>query len=134
LAKLSEIEGIGAGFAQKLKDVGIDTVGELLAMGAGAKDRADLAQATGISPRLILEWVNLADLSRINGIGDQYADLLEAAGVDSVTELATRNAESLHLKLTEINQEKRLVRQVPGIAQVTTWVEEAKKLPRVVTH
>jgi predicted flap endonuclease-1-like 5' DNA nuclease len=134
LAKLSEIEGIGAGFAQKLKDVGIDTVEELLTKGAAAKDRADLAQATGISPKLILEWVNLADLFRLKGVGEEYADLLEEAGVDSVPELATRNAENLHLKLAEVNREKKLVRQVPGAAQVSAWVEEAKKLPRVVTH
>ena len=95
MAKLVDIEGIGAASAAKLKDAGVDTVEELLLKGAKPKGREDLATATGISGKLILEWVNLADLMRINGVGEEYADLLEEAGVDTVKELATRNAGNL---------------------------------------
>jgi predicted flap endonuclease-1-like 5' DNA nuclease len=134
MARLAEIEGIGPSYAQKLKDSGIDTIEELLAKGASAKGRATLAEQTGISPKLILEWVNLADLFRIKGIGEEFSDLLEEAGVDSVPELATRVPQNLHQKLVEINDQKKLVRQLPSAAQVSDWIEQAKKLPRVVTH
>ena len=94
----------------------------------------EIAEKTGISATLILEWVNLTDLCRVKGIGEEYADLLEEAGVDTVPELAQRNAENLHQKLVEINDEKELVRRVPTSDQVKDWVEQAKQLPRVVTY
>ena len=134
MAKLVDIEGIGAASAAKLKDAGVDTVEELLLKGAKPKGREDLANATGISGKLILEWVNLADLMRINGVGEEYADLLEEAGVDTVKELATRNAGNLAEKMAEINEQKKLVRQVPSSVTVTKWVEEAKTLPPVVEY
>ena len=134
LAKLVDIEGIGAASAAKLKDAGVDTGEELLLKGAKPKGREDLANATGISGKLILEWVNLADLMRINGVGEEYADLLEEAGVDTVKELATRNAGNLAEKMAEINEQKKLVRQVPSSVTVTKWVEEAKTLPPVVEY
>ena len=134
MAKLVDIEGIGAASAAKLKDAGVDTVEELLLTGAKPKGREDLANATGISGKLILEWVNLADLMRINGVGEEYADLLEEAGVDTVKELATRNAGNLAEKMVEINEQKKLVRQVPSSVTVTKWVEEAKTLPPVVEY
>jgi len=134
MAKIIDVEGIGKVYAEKLKEAGLSTVEALLKMGASPQGRKEIEEKTGISHKLILEWVNLADLFRIQGIGEEYSDLLEEAGVDTVVELAQRNAENLHQKLVEINQQKKLVRQVPGLSQVTKWVEQAKILPRVVTY
>jgi predicted flap endonuclease-1-like 5' DNA nuclease len=106
----------------------------LLEKGAMPQGRQELAEATGISDKLILEWVNLADLMRIKGIGEEYSDLLEEAGVDTVPELAQRNAENLYEKLKEVNAEKRLVRQLPGLNQVRSWVDQAKSLPRAISY
>ena len=102
-------------------------------MGASPKGRKDLADKAGISGDLILKWVNRADLYRVKGIGQEYSDLLEAAGVDTVVELAQRKAENLYAKLVEVNTAKKLVRQLPTQAQVSAWVDFAKKLPRAVT-
>jgi predicted flap endonuclease-1-like 5' DNA nuclease len=134
MTKIIDVEGIGKVYAQKLKEAGLSTVASLLKKGASPKGRKEIEEKTGISHKMILEWVNLADLFRIKGIGEEYSDLLEEAGVDTVVELAQRNAENLHQKLVEINLQKKLVRQVPGLSQVTKWVEQAKKLPRVVTY
>ena len=134
MAKIIDVEGIGKVYAEKLKEAGLSTVEALLKMGASPQSRKEIEEKTGISHKLILEWVNLADLFRIQGIGEEYSDLLEEAGVDTVVELAQRNAENLHQNLVEINQQKKLVRQVPGLSQVTKWVEQAKILPRVVTY
>jgi predicted flap endonuclease-1-like 5' DNA nuclease len=134
MTKIIDVEGIGKVYAEKLKEAGLSTVEALLKKGASPQGRKEIEEKTGISHKLILEWVNLADLFRIKGIGEEYSDLLEEAGVDTVVELAQRNAENLYQKLVEINQQKKLVRQVPGLSQVTKWVEQAKKLPRVVTY
>ncbi len=134
MAPIKKIEGIGDVYAQKLKQLGIHTVEALLERGATRRGREEIAEKTGISPALILEWVNHADLFRIKGIGEEYADLLEEAGVDTVPELAQRNPENLYEKLVEINKEKRLVRRLPTLAQVRDWVEQAKNLPRVVEY
>ncbi len=134
MAPIKKIEGIGDVYAQKLKELGIHTVEALLERGATREGRAEIAQKTGISPNLILEWVNHADLFRIKGIGEEYADLLEEAGVDTVPELAQRNPENLYKKLVEVNKEKRLVRRLPTLAQVRSWVEQAKALPRVIEY
>jgi predicted flap endonuclease-1-like 5' DNA nuclease len=132
--KIADIEGIGPAYAQKLKAAGIDTVEELLDKGASSKGRDTIAETTGITVKLVLEWVNLADLYRIKGIGSELSDLLEESGVDSVPELAQRNAENLHKKIVEVNEAKKLVRQTPSLNQVTDWIGQAKQLPRVVTH
>ncbi len=134
MTKVVDIEGIGEIFAKKLEAVGVTTVEGLLEKGASAKGRKELEEQSGISGTLILKWVNRADLDRIKGIGSEYADLLEAAGVDSVPELAQRRPDSLHQKLVEVNEAKKLVRQLPTEKQVADWVEQAKQLPRVVTH
>jgi predicted flap endonuclease-1-like 5' DNA nuclease len=134
MAKLSEIEGIGAVYSQKLQETGIGTTEKLLEEGASAKGRKEIAEKTGVSAKQILRWINMADLFRIKGIGQEYADLLEAAGVDTVPELSQRKPENLHKKLAEINEEKKLVRRVPTPAEVTGWVEQGKQLPRVVTY
>lgn len=134
MANIKEIEGIGSANGDKLEAAGIKTLDALLASGGSRQGRADLAQKTGISEAAILEWVNRADLARIKGIGSEYADLLEAAGVDSVPELAQRNASSLHAKMNEINSAKNLVRSMPSESGVEDWVDQAKKLDRAVTH
>ena len=134
MKKISAIEGIGPAYAEKLATAGVASVEDILAKGAEKKGRQGLAEATGISEKLILRWVNCADLFRIKGIGSQYADLLEAAGVDTVVALARRNATNLTQKMNEANEEKKLVRKVPTEKQVTEWVAQAKELPRAVHY
>ena len=134
MAKIIDIEGIGKVYAEKLKDAGFTTVESLLKAGASPQGRQDLAEETGISGKLILEWVNLADLFRIKGVGEEYSDLLEEAGVDTVPELAQRNAENLYTKLVETNAAKELVRRLPTQSQVADWIQQAKDMPRVVTY
>ena len=134
MAKLTKVEGIGEVYAQKLQEAGIGTTQALLEKGASPQGRKEIAEKTGISGTLILEWVNHVDLFRIKGVGEEYSDLLEAAGVDTVPELAQRNAENLYQKLATVNQEKKLVRQLPTQAQVSDWTEQAKRLPRVITY
>ncbi len=134
MAKITTVEGIGPVNAQKLKDAGIATTNALLKAGASANGRQEIGQKAGISAANILEWVNHVDLMRVRGIGEEYSDLLEAAGVDTVPELAQRNAGNLYEKLASVNQEKNLVRQIPSVKQVTDWVNRAKQLPRVITY
>ncbi len=134
MAKLLDIEGIGPAYAEKLAKVGLKTTGSYLKAGSTPQGRKQLAETTGISDKLILEWVNLADLFRIKGIGEEYSDLLEEAGVDTVPELAQRNPENLILKLKDVNDTKKLVRRLPVLSQVQSWVDQAKELPRVVTY
>ncbi len=134
MAKLSEIEGIGEAYSTKLEEAGITSLENLLKTCCEKKGRKELAEKSGISEKLILGWVNRADLSRVKGISTQYADLLKVAGVDTVPELAQRNAENLQTKMAEINEEKNLVRKIPTASQVEDWVNQAKELPRVITH
>jgi predicted flap endonuclease-1-like 5' DNA nuclease len=134
MASLISIEGIGEVYAQKLREAGISTTEALLEAGSTPRGRSELAEKAGITGTLILEWVNLADLFRIKGIGEEYSDLLEETGVDTVPELAQRNPDNLHQKLSEINQAKKLVRRLPTLDQVKDWVAQAKRLPRVVTY
>ena len=134
MAKIIDIEGIGKVYAEKLADAGLTTVEALLKAGASPKGRQALAEKTDISGKLILEWVNLADLFRIKGVGEEYSDLLEEAGVDTVPELAQRNAENLYTKLVETNAAKELVRRLPTQSQVADWIQQAKDMPRVVTY
>jgi predicted flap endonuclease-1-like 5' DNA nuclease len=134
MTKLTDIEGVGETYAQKLREAGVATEEALLEAGATAKGRKELAEKAGISEKLVLGWVNRADLSRIKGIGEEYADLLEAAGVDTVPELAQRRPDNLYKKLVEVNEAKKLVRQLPTEAKVADWVEHAKGLPRVISY
>ncbi len=134
MAKISDVEGIGPKFAGLLANEGIKTVEGLLKVAAKSKDRKKLSEATQIPEKLILEWVNLADLFRIKGIGEEYSDLLEEAGVDTVPELAQRKPENLLQKLVEINGQKKLVRRLPVLSQVEAWVKQAKDLPRIVEY
>jgi len=131
---IRRIEGIGEVYAGKLEELGIRTLETLLEQADTPQKRKALAERTGISEKLILEWANLADLFRIKGIGEEYSDLLEEAGVDTVVELAQRNPEHLHAKLAEVNAAKKLVRRLPSLREVTSWVEQAKSLPRVLQY
>jgi predicted flap endonuclease-1-like 5' DNA nuclease len=134
MTKLIDVEGIGPVYAQKLIDAGVATAEALLEKGSTPKGRKEVAEKSGISDALILEWVNHVDLFRIKGVGSEYADLLEEAGVDTIPELAQRKAENLLHKMAEVNQTKKLVRRLPVLKQVQDWVEQAKKLPRVVNY
>ncbi|MCW5941831.1 MAG: DUF4332 domain-containing protein [Fimbriimonadaceae bacterium] len=134
MAQIESIEGIGPAQGAKLVAAGVKTQEALLEAGATPKGRDDLATKTGISEKLILKWVNRADLARIKGVGSEYADLLEVAGVDSVPELAQRNPANLYAALVEANAAKSLVRNLPTEKAVADWVEQAKALPRVVSH
>lgn len=134
MGNLIDVEGIGPVQAGKLRAVGVTTTAVLLRQGASRDGRAKLAASSGISETLILKWVNHLDLFRIKGVATQYAELLEAAGVDSVPELAQRDPKNLHPTLGEVNAAKKLVRNVPTATQVADWVSQAKTLPRVVTH
>jgi len=134
MTRIQEIEGIGPVYAEKLAELGIETVEKLLEEGASPKGRKKLVEATGVSAKLILKWVNRADLARVKGVGEEYADLLELAGVDTVPELAQRNPENLYNKMKEINDERNLVRRVPSLSAVQGWVAQAKELGRVITY
>ena len=131
---VTKVEGIGAAYAAKIQEAGIESTQALLAAGASTKGRKAIAAKTGISGKLILKWVNRIDLSRVRGIGEEYADLLEIAGVDTVPELAQRRADHLHKKLVEVNEERKLVRRIPSQSDVSNWIEHAKELPRAVTY
>lgn len=134
MTKLADIEGIGEAYSKKLEAGGVGSIEQLLEMGAEKKGRQDIAAKCDISEKLVLNWVNRADLARIKGVSTQYADLLECAGVDTVPELAQRNAENLHAKMASVNEEKNLVRQVPALSKVEDWVKQAKELPRAVNY
>lgn len=134
MAALSTIEGIGDTYEATLKEAGIGSVEALLERGATSKGRSQIAESTGISDKLVLKWTNHADLMRIKGVGGEYSELLEAAGVDTVPELANRNATNLYEKMVEVNQAKKLVRNIPTQNQVTDWVTQAKSLPRVLQY
>ena len=127
-------DGIGDVFAGKLTAAGVATVEALLKTAGSAAGRKTLAEQTGLTTNQLLEWVNRADLMRIKGVGSEYSDLLEAGGVDTVKELATRRPDNLHAKLLEVNEAKKLVRRTPTLNEVEAWVAEAKTLPGAVTY
>ena len=134
MTKLSEVEGIGPVYAGKLESGGIATQEQLLEQGATPAGRKKICEACDVGDKQLLNWINRADLARVKGIGGEYADLLECAGVDTVPELAQRNAANPHAKMTEVNEEKKLVRKLPTESQVTDWVAQAKELPRAIHY
>ena len=134
MAKIMDIEGIGPAVAKKLATVDITTVDGLLAKCGPAKGRAEIAAKTGLNKADLLAWVNHADLFRIRGVGSEYSDLLEASGVDSCSELARRKAGNLVQSMEKVNEEKKLVRRVPTESMVESWIAQAKKLPKIVSH
>jgi predicted flap endonuclease-1-like 5' DNA nuclease len=131
---IEDVEGIGPVFAGKLREAGVRTTDDLLAQAAKPSGRISLGARTGISPDAVLEWVNHADLMRIPGVGSEYSDLLEAAGVDSPAELAQRNAKNLAETFQELDMARNTVVRIPSEAVVASWIEEAKALPEVVEH
>lgn len=133
--KIEQIEGIGAAYAAKLVAVGIKTTDDLLAKCAAKKGRVKVAEETGISPKLILKWTNHADLFRVNGIAGQFAELLEAAGVDTIKEFRHRVPANLQPKLVAVNNEKNLCNRVPSVAEVAKMIAQAKELePTKITY
>ena len=134
MANLIDIEGVGAFHAAKLAELGIKSQEELLAAAGTPSGRQDLVAKANLTMEQVLNWANRADLARVKGIGDQYADLLEAAGVDTVPELAQRNPENLFAKLVEVNEDNILVDRLPSANDVAVWVKEAKALPRALHY
>jgi predicted flap endonuclease-1-like 5' DNA nuclease len=134
MANLLDVEGIGPKYAEKLKAAGVPNTDALLKIGSTPKGRKEMAEKSGISDALILEWVNHVDLFRIKGVAEEYSDLLEEAGVDTVPELAQRVAKNLFQKIVEVNEAKKLVRKLPTEKMVADWIDQAKKLPRVINY
>lgn len=134
--KIADIEGIGPVWAKKLSDAGVRTTDALLKKGGTRKARQALADATGLAHAQILEWVNRADLYRIKGVGSEYSDLLERAGVDTVVELANRNAANLSKAIKDLvgKTGTKVVRRIPSDREIASWVTQAKKLPRAVEY
>jgi predicted flap endonuclease-1-like 5' DNA nuclease len=133
--KIEDIEGIGPAYGEKLRTAGVNSVKQLLDQGCNRKGREGLAKATGLDVSLILKWVNMADLFRVKGIGGEYAELLKRSGVDTVKELRHRNPENLLTKMTEVNSAGRpLVRSLPSLKTVESWIRHAQELEPVVTH
>jgi predicted flap endonuclease-1-like 5' DNA nuclease len=132
--KIQEIEGIGPAYAEKLAAADIDTTEELLKLCCDAKGRKTTAEKTGVSESQLLKWANMADLMRISGIGSEFSELLEAAGVDTVKELRNRNAGNLAAKMAEVNEQKKLTRTVPSEKTVSGWIDQAKSMDPLITH
>ena len=131
---IEKIEGIGPVYGEKLKAVGITNTGTLLERTKDPKGRKDVAAESGIDGTLVLKWANMADLMRIKGVGEEYSELLEVAGVDTVKELRNRNPANLHKAMDEANDAKKLVRQMPSEKDVEDWVAQAKDLPPMMTY
>lgn len=134
MSKLTMIEGIGESYEAKLKEAGVSSMEKLLETCSTKKQRKELAEKTGIAEKVILKWANHADLARVKGIGGEYAELLEAAGVDTVPELAKRKPDNLVAKMVEVNEAKKVVRHLPSQMQVEEWVKQAAALPRALEY
>lgn len=132
--KIEEVEGIGPAYASKLAEAGVKTTDDLLKIGATKKGREKLAEETGITEKLILKWTNHADLFRIKGVAGQFAELLEAAGVDTVKELRHRVAANLYARLVETNDAKNLCNRIPSEKEIQKMIDQAKELPPVVEY
>jgi len=132
--KIEEIEGIGPAYAEKLAKANITTTGQLLKLCCDKKGRSSVCETTGCSEKQLLEWANMADLMRISGVGSEFSELLEAAGVDTVKELRNRNAENLAVAMKECNDQKKLTRAVPSAKTIQKWVDQAKTMEPMITH
>jgi len=132
--KIEEIEGIGPTYGEKLRAADINNTDQLLKACADPKGRKDTAAKTGLSEQQLLKWANMADLMRISGVGEEYSELLEAAGVDTVKELKMRRPDNLAAKMAEVNETTKLVRQVPSESQAEKWVAQAKDLPPMLSY
>ncbi len=134
MSKLSEIKGISEAELATLESEGLHSLEDLLNVCGDKKGRKEFAKKSEIEEKLILRWVNTADLSRIKGVSTQYSDLLEFAGVDTVPELSHRNAKNLHLKIIEVNEANNLVHKIPTESQLENWIAQAKELPRAINY
>ena len=132
--KIDEIEGVGPAYAAKLEPAGIRTTDDLLKLCCDTGGRKAVAEKTGLSTTLLLKWANMADLMRISGIGSEYSELLEAAGVDTVKELRNRRADNLAAKMAEVNSHRKLARVVPSEKMVSGWIEQAGTLESLISH
>jgi predicted flap endonuclease-1-like 5' DNA nuclease len=132
--KIDEIEGIGPAYREKLQGAGINDTDDLLKHCATPQGRKQTAEKTGVSEKHILGWTNMADLMRVSGIGRQYAELLEASGVDTIKELRNRNAENLATKMGEVNAEKKLAKSSPAASTVSDWIAQAKKTDPKISY
>ncbi|MCA1938489.1 MAG: DUF4332 domain-containing protein [Dechloromonas sp.] len=132
--KIEDVEGIGPVIGEKLRGVGVKDTDGLLENTRTPKQRKDLAEKAGLTDKQVLKFANMVDLYRINGVGSEYAELLEAAGVDTVPELARRNAANLTTAMAEVNEQKKLTRRVPTETEVTKWIAQAKDLPRMLEY
>ena len=132
--QIIDIEGIGPKYAEKLEAIGIGTIEAFLGKGASQDGRKELEKETGIDGKLIIDWIGMADMYRIKGVGKQFAELLKVAGVDTIKELRTRNPENLEVKLQETNEEKKLTRAVPSLPQVQNWINQASELEAKLTY
>ena len=132
--KIIEIEGVGETYARALENAGIKTTDDLLKAAATPKGREKLAEETDISPKLILRWANHADLFRIKGVAGQFAELLEAAGVDTVKEFRHRVAANLQPKLVEVNDKRNLCNRVPSVSELERMIEQAKELEPAISY
>jgi predicted flap endonuclease-1-like 5' DNA nuclease len=131
---IDEIEGIGPSYREKLQGAGIKDTDDLLDLCATPSGRKQIAEKTGLSEKHILGWTNMADLMRVSGVGRQYAELLEAAGVDTIKELRNRNAENLAVKMEEVNSEKKLAKSSPSPSTVSDWIGQAKKTDPKISY
>jgi len=131
---IETIEGIAKVFGEKLRAAGIKTTGQLLERGKTPKGRKEVAATTGITETLVLKWTNMCDLMRIKGVAEEYSELLEKAGVDTVKELKMRVPANLHKAMADANEKHKLVRQLPGVKQVESWVDQAKTLPPTMEY
>lgn len=131
---IEDIEGIGEALGAKLREAGVKDTDTLLAKCKSPRDREALAATSGVDVKRILKFANMADLYRVKGIGSEYSELLEASGVDTVKELATRSPANLAAKLAEVNAQKNLTRRVPDESMCASWVEHAKTLPRMLEY
>ncbi|RPJ07635.1 MAG: DUF4332 domain-containing protein [Spirochaetaceae bacterium] len=134
MAKLEEVEGIGPKYAAMLKKAGVRGTGDLLKKGGKPEGRKSISDKSGITTKMILEWVNHVDLFRVKGIGSEYSDLLEEAGVDTIPELCQRKSDNLFQKMVSVNTSKKLVRKLPTEKQIAGWISQAKKLPSAITY
>lgn len=134
MTSILNIQGIGPAYAESLAAAGINSIEKLLESGSSKNGRTAISQSTGIAEKLVLEWVNRADLFRIKGVGEKYSDLLEVAGVDTVVELSKRVPENLHGKMAEVNEANKLVKRTPTLSEVKSWIEQAKDLPRMIQY
>ena len=134
IQKIEDIEGIGSTYGEKLRNIDIMTADDLLTKGRTAKGRKDMAEKSEISDKLILKWVNMANLARINGVGEEYSRLLETSDIDSVIKLSNCDANDLLQKIKHVNSKKNLVRQMPSLSEVEEWISQAKMMPQAVDH